>query len=66
MLRITHESRPDWFRKAETIEEARAIIRTQCGGYMDDAPHFNESDAVELWNESAAEGCGIYAIEEVA
>jgi len=64
--RITSSSNPTWSRKAATIEEAREIIRRECGGYMDDAPHYNESDAVELWNESAEEGCGFYAVEAVA
>ena len=63
---VTSYTEPTWSRKAATIEEAREIIRKRNGGYMDDEPHYNESDAVELWNESAAEGCGTYAIEAVA
>ena len=59
---ITHEARPTWSRNAATLEEAREIIRKECGGYMDDEPHYNESDAIELWNESAEELCGTYAI----
>lgn len=62
--KITHSGRPGWSRTAHTIMEARAIIRRECGGYMDDSPHYNESDAIELWNESPREGCGTYAIEE--
>lgn len=61
---ITHGRRPNWKRTAESIEAARSIIRQETGGYMDNAPHFNESDAVELWNESAEEGCDTYAIED--
>lgn len=64
MYTITHGRRPNWKRSADTIEEARDIIRRECNGYMDDAPHFNESDAIELWNESAKDGCETYAIEE--
>lgn len=63
--RITHSGRPEWSRKAATIAEAREMIRHECGGYMDAEPHYNESDAIELWNESAADGCGTYAVEVV-
>lgn len=66
MYTITHGRRSEWIGRAETIEEARAIIRRATGGYMDDAPHFNESDALELWNESASELCETYAIHEAA
>lgn len=61
---ITHGRRPHWSRLAQTIEEAREVVREETGGYMDDAPHFNESDAVELWNESADELCETYAIHK--
>jgi hypothetical protein len=60
---ITPGARPNWKRNAESIEAAREIIRRECNGYMDDAPHYNESDAIELWNESAEQGCDTYAIE---
>jgi hypothetical protein len=64
--RITHGRRPNWSRTAETLEQAREIIRRECGGYMDDEPHFNDGPALELWNESADEGCETYAIEEMS
>ena len=63
--KITHGRRPGWSKFAATIDAAREIIRQENGGYMDDEPHFNESDAIELWNESAKGGCDTYAIENV-
>jgi len=59
---ISYGGLPNWSRSAQTIEDARAIIRAECGGYMDAEAHVNESDACEVWNESAREGCNTYAI----